>query len=839
MAPLAETIRIGYVTTFSRSLRAVLALAALCGCGGGDLVLPGGGQPATITVVRGDGQSGRVGTQLDQPLVARVTDTEGRPVADTRVVFELVDGGPEAALAPDSTRTGTDGQADAHLTLGSRVGRVTGRASVPTPDGQGPIAAAFSATALPQDANELRLLSGDGQSGPVGTALPDSLVVQVTDAFQNPIPNVTINWTAEGGGEVSAASVTTGDAGTASVSRTLGPTAGQQQTLASAEGLSGSPVVFTHNATAGGGARIVIVSGNGQSAQVGTALPESLVVQVLDSAGNAVPGAPLNWIIATGGGSVTPTTGTTHPAGNASARWSVGPDTGQNTLNAVASGIGIVTFIARGTPDPGTVAARLEPAGGDGQTGPVRTPLPQPLRVKVTSSTGAPVGNVPVTWATTGGGSVSAATTQTGSDGTTEVTRTLGDTPGQYGTTATAAGLSGSPVSFTSTATPGAGSVLALRTQPSATATAGRPFDRQPVVQLRDAVGNDVQQPNVAVTAAASGPGALGGTATRFTNDQGRAVFTDLSIGGATGSHTIIFTADGYTPVTSSAIDVQKASTTTRITDDRPDPSNVGQAVPIQFTVTSPAGSPSGDVTVGTGIPGESCTAPVAAGQCPITFGAAGERTLTATYAGDATFAGSSATESHIVNTPPTASPDVAGTAEDQSVLIPVLANDADPDPGTRLTPVEVSDPPHGSAVANGDGTVTYTPDPNFFGADGFTYRASDGVAASDPVTVSVTVTPVNDAPIAVADEYTAPGGTPFRVDPPGVLANDTDAEGDPLSVPPLSLTQTAHGVVVLIEGGGFLYFPAPGFAGDDSFTYQASDGQANSEPATVTIHVQ
>ena len=110
---------------------------------------------------------------------------------------------------------------------------------------------------------------------------------------------------------------------------------------------------------------------------------------------------------------------------------------------------------------------------------------------------------------------------------------------------------------FDATATAGAPSVLAITTQPSGSATAGEPFATQPVVQLRDALGNDVHRSGIVVTAAiASGSGNLAGTTSRTTDADGRATFTDLAITDGTGSHTLIFASPGFTSAVSGSVNV-------------------------------------------------------------------------------------------------------------------------------------------------------------------------------------------------------------------------------------------------------------------------------------------
>src|SRR5262249_40583285 len=112
-----------------------------------------------------------------------------------------------------------------------------------------------------------------------------------------------------------------------------------------------------------------------------------------------------------------------------------------------------------------------------------------------------------------------------------------------------------------------------------------------------------------------------------------------------------------------------------------------------------------------------------------------------------------------------------------------VLGNDADPD-GDPLSAVLVSGPAHGSLTLFPDGTFQYLPEPNFTATDSFTYNASDGPLSSAPATVTLTVTPTDDAPVGVGDAYTTDEDTPLTVPAAsGVLANDTDIDGDRLTV--------------------------------------------------------
>jgi hypothetical protein len=182
-------------------------------------------------------------------------------------------------------------------------------------------------------------------------------------------------------------------------------------------------------------------------------------------------------------------------------------------------------------------------------------------------------------------------------------------------------------------------------------------------------------------------------------------------------------------------------------------------------------------------------------------------------------------------NRAPVAGDDSAVTDEDVSVSISLLDNDSDPD-GDPLTLESVGSAYVGT-VQYLDGSVTYTPSPNWYGSDSFTYTVVDGRGGSDTATVRITVLAVNDPPVALDDTATTPFETPMTID---VLANDSDVEGNALTVTEAS---SGAGGWTSISGGGVTYVPNSGFSGADSFTYTVSDGQGGSAIATVTVQVQ
>lgn len=190
------------------------------------------------------------------------------------------------------------------------------------------------------------------------------------------------------------------------------------------------------------------------------------------------------------------------------------------------------------------------------------------------------------------------------------------------------------------------------------------------------------------------------------------------------------------------------------------------------------------------------------------------------------------------LNKSPVAQNDAYTTPEDTALTVPapgILANDSDPD-GNALTAVLVSNPTQGTLTLNANGSFTYRPNTNYIGGDSFTYRANDGKTNSGIATVTITVTPLNDAPVARNDQYTTAEDTGLTITAPGVLSNDFDAEGDPLAA--IIASQPTNGSVSLSASGGFTYTPNTNFNGTDSFNYRANDGTANSGIATVTITV-
>jgi hypothetical protein len=206
----------------------------------------------------------------------------------------------------------------------------------------------------------------------------------------------------------------------------------------------------------------------------------------------------------------------------------------------------------------------------------------------------------------------------------------------------------------------------------------------------------------------------------------------------------------------------------------------------------------------------------------------------TTTYTITATGPGGTATDTvtvTIANSPPVAQDQSVTTDEDTSIDIIMEAVDREDDP---LTYAIVTAPSHGTLSGDdGDASVSYAPNPDFVGSDAFTFRVNDGHSDSNVATVDISVSPVNDPPLAIDDAATTEHGTAVDID---VLANDTDIEGDPLTV--AEFTQGSAGTVSDKGSGVLTYLPNVGFSGIDHFTYTVADGQGGTAAATVAVTV-
>lgn len=198
------------------------------------------------------------------------------------------------------------------------------------------------------------------------------------------------------------------------------------------------------------------------------------------------------------------------------------------------------------------------------------------------------------------------------------------------------------------------------------------------------------------------------------------------------------------------------------------------------------------------------------------------------------------------VNDIPVANDDTASTDEDVPVTVNVLSNDSDAD-GDPLT-LSVVSASNGTAVVDDNGTpsnpsddkIRFTPNADFLGTATVVYRASDGKGGSDTATITITVATVNDPPVANDDTATTNEDVAVTA---GVLDNDSDADGDPLT---LSIVSTGNGTAVVDDNGTpanpsddrIRFTPNANFFGTGTVAYQISDGRGGTDTATLTVTV-
>ena len=388
--------------------------------------------------------------------------------------------------------------------------------------------------------------SGDGQTATVNTAVPVRPTVALRDQYDNPVPGaaVTFSVIAGGGAVAPLTSVTTDGAGKARVtSWTLGTSAGANALRAASSGVS--PVVFNATATAGAPATAAKDAGDGQSVTVNTAVPVKPAVRVSDQFGNPVESVTATFGVASGGGSLTGGTSKTDGAGLATVgSWTLGTVAGPNTLTGTVTGLPVATFSATGTAD---VADSIKLFAGNNQTDTVRSTLGA-YQVRVADRFGNGVPGTSVTWAVTGGGSITPSST-TNAGGIAAATRVFGSTAGPQNATATAAGLVGSPVAFSATATHGAATTIVKASGDSQSATAGSPVAIPPTARVTDQYGNPVSGVGVTFAVTAGGGSVAPGTAIT-TTALGNATVTSWTLGPAAGTNnnTLTAAASGLPP---------------------------------------------------------------------------------------------------------------------------------------------------------------------------------------------------------------------------------------------------------------------------------------------------
>ncbi len=324
---------------------------------------------ASLTVVAGDNQAGRVSSQLDDPIVVRVTDRGGKGVRGAALLFRADSG--SGATDPLVATTDSTGVASVRWRLGATLGEM--RLTVSFADLN---PATVTATAVP---DRISIVSGDLQAARVTGTLAQPLVVRVTDFLGRTVPGVSVAFTPDGGdGTVAPALIATDAQGLARTNWTLGASAGAMRLVASVS--TASPVEFSAVASQD---VLTLASGGDQGARAGTLLPRPVQVRVTDQNGQAIPNVIVTFEPGTGSGSVSPVSAQSNAQGLASTNWTLGATAGSQTL-AVRSSFASSVSVSASALLPSDILV----VSGNQQVSRVSTSLPSDLVVLVTDTEG-------------------------------------------------------------------------------------------------------------------------------------------------------------------------------------------------------------------------------------------------------------------------------------------------------------------------------------------------------------------------------------------------------------------------------------------------------------------
>ena len=337
----------------------------------------------------------------------------------------------------------------------------------------------------PPAPTSITLASGGSQTGQVGVALVQPVIV-VVKAGGSPLPGVRVSFAvATGGGSISPTSVNTDATGNARANWILGGTLGEQTATATVGSLT--PLTVPATASVGPPAILTPVAGITQFGVVGRPVNAKPKVQLSDGFGNPIPGLAILFEVTAGGGTITGANQVTNAAGQAElGSWTLGPQAGLNRV-FISHGLNITTeVIAIGTP------ASLVSQGGNGQTVNAGTRAPVSPSVVALDGDGNPLANVDVTFTIeSGGGQVTGATRRTDARGIAQVgTWILGVTPGENALRANAVGVPSTL--FTAQGVPAVPANMAANSAPDAFGLVGNFMAVTPSVRVTDASGNPV-----------------------------------------------------------------------------------------------------------------------------------------------------------------------------------------------------------------------------------------------------------------------------------------------------------------------------------------------------------
>jgi uncharacterized protein (TIGR03382 family) len=509
------------------------------------------GAPATVAAAASSTpQTATVGgLAFANPLVATVKDLYGNSVPGSTVTFAAPGNGPTVNLSAATRVTDAAGLAQVTATSGTVAGLAVVTASVTTG-----FTATFSLTNAVGAPSNLLVTGGQGQHAMVGTAFAADLAVTLVDSYGNPVPSITVTWTAPGSGasaQLSATGLPTDSAGKAKVSATARTIAGAYQVTASVPG-GIAPKQFNLTNDPGLPATVTAAPLAAlQSAEVGTAFARPLAVTVADVHGNPVPGVSVTWAAPASGASavLSATAASTSAAGIGSVSATAGLVAGSYVVNASVAGVAApaVFSMVNQHAAPGSIAV----VSGSPQQTVVGQPYGAPFEVVVRDGHGNAIPQEVVAFTVPDTGAraaLSAPAVQTDDAGHAVVTATAGTIAGVFQVTASVNGVAESVQFALENLSDAPASVAAGPESSGQSTRVGELFGAALSVAVSDQYGNPV--PGVAVDFACPPTGASCTltSSSVLTNPQGQAKVW-ATAGNTPGALTATATVAGLEPV--------------------------------------------------------------------------------------------------------------------------------------------------------------------------------------------------------------------------------------------------------------------------------------------------
>jgi hypothetical protein len=376
---------------------------------------------SNITVVAGANQRALAGRQLPQRVVFRATNRKGAPAVGKTVTFRLQ--GAPGKLEPLTATTDADGRARTQWTLGDDPGQQRLLATVENVDS----AAVVDAEGDPIAENTRVVPLSQNLKARAGAVLADSVGVRLTDSTGRVLAGVAVRWTA-GEGTVEPIAMRTDSTGIVRARWTLGAKTGTQHLrvyVGSAESRL-APTTLTAISLAGPPANMVVVSGDRQHAAAGVVLPQSIVLRVVDAAGNGAADVPV--VLSPSGGQLADTALVSDSLGFVRTRWTMGRTASEYSLAAHTEGIKkLVKLTARATPSSAANLSFDDAHPAKGAAAPTKS---RKLVAIVTDVYGNPVADAPVSF-TANAGAVSPARAVTDAKGRVALTWNVSSAPGE------------------------------------------------------------------------------------------------------------------------------------------------------------------------------------------------------------------------------------------------------------------------------------------------------------------------------------------------------------------------------------------------------------------------